>query len=137
MFLGCSKYGKSLEFASTRRVDPRCSVFEFSITVKITIYQFEPKFTINSRCQEVRYALPCSIYTRGHIEIISSLPTNLPHENAFLCLVHDEKPCINELKSPERYKCKLAFSSKGYSFSKIGLVMFQGPFFIYLDRFLK
>ena len=42
VFEGCSKYGKSLEFASHRRVNLRFSAFKFSIMLKSTMYQFEP-----------------------------------------------------------------------------------------------
>ena len=83
--------------------------------------------TVNSRCQGVRYVSPCRIFTSGHIESFPSLPTNLRHENAFLCLEYDEKSCINELKYPERYKCKISFTLK------LGVVMFQRPFCAYLD----
>ena len=49
---------------------------------------------------------------RPHIEIyfILSLPTNLPHENAFLYLEYDDKQFINERKSPKRNRCKIIFS---------------------------
>ena len=72
------------------------------------MYQLEPnpQSTVDARGSD-----PCSIYISGHIEIISSLPTKLPCENAFFRLVYDEKPSINELKSPEHYKCKIIFSS--------------------------
>ena len=75
------------------------------------MYQFEPnpQLTVDARGSDT--PLLAVSYTSGHIEVISSLPNYLPHENAFLCLVYVEKPSINELKSPERKKCKLVFSS--------------------------
>ena len=75
------------------------------------MYQFEPsqQSTIDTRVSDTPLLAASIDYTSGHIAIILSLPTNLPHENAFLCLEYDEVPCIDERKCPKRYRCKIKF----------------------------
>ena len=51
------------------------------------MYQFEPNSQAAFDAMRLKYAFPCNSYTSGHIEIVSLLPTYLPHDN----LVYDEK----------------------------------------------
>ena len=75
------------------------------------MYQFEPNPQSTADARGSNTPLLAVSILAIIIEIISSLPTNLPRKNAFFCLLYDGKPSTNELKSPERYKCKITFSS--------------------------
>ena len=125
----CSKYGKSLEFASKRRVNPRFCIFEFFIMLKCTMYQFEPnpQSTIDARGSDTpllaSYILVVLLRLFYRSELI------------FLAKMHScvskrmKKQSINEQKSPKRYRCKnQIFIHMAINTLKIGVVMFQGPF---------
>ena len=103
------------------------------MVLKSTIYQFEPRSTIDAR--GVRYTPPCIIFTSGHIEIISSLQTNLAQKNAFLYFEYHENPCMMNDNPRNAIDAKSNFHSYGCITLQIEVVVYQGPFFTYFDRY--
>ena len=122
VFYGCSKYSKSLDFASNPPFIPRFIVFEFSIMLKAQCINWAKSNTYN-RCQGSDTPLLTAfilvvilrLFYRSWLIFLTKMPSYV--------LNMKKNPCINEQKSP---KCKIKFPfiwlwllwKLGYSCSK-------------------